>query len=79
VQKCAEYIRLEAAVSAVLLRLANVATMQAEMFRSGNDSEFVRLDKETELIVGEKERAIGALRQHSKEHRCWAFRQRRIV
>jgi len=73
-QKCPEYIRLEAAVSNVLSRLANVATIQAETFRSGNESEFVRLDKEIELIVGEKERAIGALRQHSKEHRCWAFR-----
>ncbi len=73
-QKCPEYIRLEVAVSNVLIRLANVATIQAETFRSGNESEFVRLDKEIELIVGEKERAIGALRQHSKEHRCWAFR-----
>ena len=73
-QKCPEYIRLEAAVSNVLSRLANVATIQAERFRLGDESEFVRLDKEIELIVGEKERAIGALRQHSKEHRCWAFR-----
>lgn len=73
-QKCPEYIRLESAVTDVLLRLANVATVQAEMFHSGNDSEFVRLDKQIELIVGEKERAIGALRQHSKEHRCWVFR-----
>ncbi len=73
-QKCPEYTRLESAVTDVLLRLANVATVQAEMFRSGNDSEFVRLDKQIELIVGEKERAIGALRQHSKEHRCWVFR-----
>jgi len=69
-EKCPEYARLETAVSDVLARLANVATIQVEMFRAGNHSEFARLDKEIELIVGEKERAIGALRQHSKEHQC---------
>jgi hypothetical protein len=30
----------------------------------------MRLDKELELTVGLKERTIGALRQHTKEHRC---------
>jgi hypothetical protein len=73
-QKCPEYMRLETAVREVLLSLANLATMQAEMSHTGNDSEFERLDKQIELIVGEKERAIGALRQHSKEHRCGPMR-----
>ena len=30
----------------------------------------MRLDKELELTVGLKERTIGALSQHTKEHRC---------
>jgi len=73
-QKCPEYMRLERAVREVLLSLANLATMQAEMFHSGNDAEFVRLDKQLELLVGEKERAIGALRQHAKDHQCGPMR-----
>ena len=30
----------------------------------------MRLDKQLELTVGLKERSIGALRQHEKEHGC---------
>jgi hypothetical protein len=41
-----------------------------ELFRSGESDKYMHLDKELELTVGEKERAVGALRQHVKEHRC---------
>lgn len=30
----------------------------------------MRGDKELELLVGKKERAFGALRQHAMEHKC---------
>jgi hypothetical protein len=41
-----------------------------ELFRSGDSEKYVHLDKELELTVGEKERAVGALRQHLREHKC---------
>jgi hypothetical protein len=31
---------------------------------------FARLDKELETTVGRKERIVGALRQHVKDHKC---------
>jgi hypothetical protein len=32
--------------------------------------EFMRFDKELELLLGEKERRVGAMQQHAAEHRC---------
>jgi len=68
--ECPEYERLHANVENVLGNLAQVATLLMELFRSKDLEGVRRLDKELELTVGEKERAIGALRQHVKEHKC---------
>lgn len=67
---CPEYDRLHAEVEAVLGNLAQVSTLLLELFRSKDLAGVRRLDKELELTVGEKERSIGALRQHVKEHKC---------
>ena len=67
---CSEYDRLHAEVEGVLGNLAQVATLLLELFRSKDLEGVHRLDKELELTVGEKERSIGALRQHIKEHKC---------
>jgi len=37
----------------------------------------MRLDKELEIVMGAKERAIGALRQHEREHRKSAWMLKR--
>ena len=68
--KCAEYIRLRSEVENVLGNLAQVTTLLLERFRSDDTQHYEHLDKELELTVGEKERAVGALRQHIKEHNC---------
>ena len=68
--KCPELARLQSEVENVLGNLAQVTTLQLELFRTGNLQDWRRLDKELELTVGEKERRIGALRQHIKEHNC---------
>lgn len=68
--KCAEYDRLRGEVENVLGNLAQVTTLLLELFRSKDFNGVHRLDKELELTVGEKERCIGALRQHIKEHNC---------
>jgi hypothetical protein len=67
---CPEYDRLRKEVEATLEKLRELTTVQLEVFRSRNQPEFVRLDKELELTVGEKERVIGAWRQHANEHGC---------
>jgi hypothetical protein len=68
--KCPEYIRLRSEVENVLGNLAQAATLLLELFRNDESERYKHLDKELELTIGEKERAVGALRQHIKEHRC---------
>ena len=70
-EKCAEYAQLEREVTEILEYLSQLTQKQAEVFSTGNHGEFMRLDKELELSVGRKERAVGALRQHAKDHQCW--------
>lgn len=68
--KCPEYARLESEVEQALANLAQVTTLQLDLFRSRSFNRVMRVDKELENLVGQKERAIGALRQHVNEHRC---------
>jgi hypothetical protein len=70
-EKCAEYGRLESEASKILEKLVNLTSAQREAFIRNDHAEFMRLDKELELTIGSKERTIGALRQHGKEHQCW--------
>ena len=67
---CPEYDRLHGEVESILANLAQVTTLLLELFRSKDLEGVRRLDKQLELTVGEKERSIGALRQHVKEHKC---------
>jgi hypothetical protein len=68
--KCPELARLQAEVENVLGNLAQITTLQLELFRTQKMEDWKRIDKQLELTVGEKERCIGALRQHIKEHNC---------
>ena len=70
VSRCVEYGRLAVAVNAVLTELTRLTTEHRAAFDLGNDAEFHRLDYELEQTMGQKERSIGALRQHIKEHKC---------
>jgi hypothetical protein len=67
---CPEYTRLRSELEKVLGNLAQVTTLLLELFRSGDSQNYKHLDKELELTVGTKERAVGALRQHIKDHKC---------
>jgi len=69
-KKCEERDRLFAEAENVLGNLAQVSTLLLEIFRSKDLTAVNRLDRELELTVGEKERCLGALRQHMKEHGC---------
>ena len=67
---CPEYEHLRGRVESVLCNLVQTTTLLLELFRSKDLTGVARLDRELENTVGEKERCIGALRQHVKEHNC---------
>ena len=67
---CAEYNRLASDLEDILGRLTTMTGKHLEGFKAGDFPASRRLDKELELTMGEKERAIGALRQHMVEHKC---------
>jgi hypothetical protein len=52
----------------VLARSAQLTTAQLGAFRSNDNAAFMRFDRELEIAMGAKERAIGALRQHERHH-----------
>jgi hypothetical protein len=68
--KCLELARLKADVEDALGNLAQAATLQLELFRSGKLDEWEIVDKKLERCVVETEQRVGALRQHIKEHDC---------
>jgi hypothetical protein len=68
--KCKEYEKLESEVSSILKELVQLTTQQLGAFQANNHALFMRLDRQLELTVGAKERSVGALRQHVKDHRC---------
>ena len=67
---CPEYDRLASEVENALGNLAQVNVLLLELFRQRDARAFKRFDKDLEVMMGEKERAIGALRQHVKDHQC---------
>jgi hypothetical protein len=67
---CPEYDQLAGEADRILRDLGQATTLLLELFRTRDHAKFVQLDKELEQLVGEKERALGALRQHAKEHKC---------
>jgi hypothetical protein len=68
--QCEEYNRLRAKVEDVLGNLAQTTALLLELFRGVDFEGVQRLDKELELTVGEKERCLGAFRQHIRDHNC---------
>jgi hypothetical protein len=53
-----------------LIRLSDLARAEVEAVRSKDDKELLSIDKEIEATLGEKERSLGALREHRREHGC---------
>jgi hypothetical protein len=70
-RKCAEYSRLEHEVEFTLRQVKEITTAQLDAFQSHDQDTVMRLDKELEKAMGRKERSLGALRQHAKDHKCW--------
>jgi hypothetical protein len=68
--KCPRFDELRAGVDASLQHLIELTALLRQVFLAGDYKVFNRYDKELENAIGRKERSIGALRQHSMEHRC---------
>lgn len=58
------------AVQQHLVHLAELARAEAEAITSKSDNTWLAIDREIENVVGEKERALGAFKQHQTEHGC---------
>ena len=53
-----------------LLNISELARRIAEAIANRNENTAAELDKQVDLELGLKERAMGALHEHRKEHGC---------
>jgi hypothetical protein len=68
---CEAHERILAQAQSIFLRIHKIVDRQNKVLESeGVSNHFLRHDKELELLMGEKERTVGALREHDKEHGC---------
>jgi hypothetical protein len=70
VDQCPEYANLQHELQLTLQTLSDLTKAMLDAFHGNDRSAFARLDKELETTVGRKERVVGALRQHVKDHKC---------
>jgi hypothetical protein len=68
--QCSKREELQKRAIDALSKINELAVQQIECIKASNQIRLMALDKETELAFGEKERAFGALLEHSKEHGC---------
>jgi hypothetical protein len=69
-QICARQQELIAEVQSHLMRLAELAREEAAVIARKDDEMWLKLDQEIENELGKKERSLGALKEHRKEHGC---------
>lgn len=70
VDQCPEFANLQHELQLTLQTLSDLTKAMLDAFRGNDRGAFARLDKELETTVGRKERVVGALRQHVKDHKC---------
>lgn len=68
--ECSEREKLQRKADFVLSEIVKIIELQREALQERGESELMALDKRLENTFGEKERAFGALKQHTKEHGC---------
>jgi hypothetical protein len=67
---CAEQQRLMAVVQGHLIEISKLTRATAEALANGNENFAAEVDKLVDIEFGKKERAMGALHQHRKDHGC---------
>lgn len=67
---CSQQNELSGHAIEVLGQIARISQEQIQALRSNDQAAMMRLDRQLELLFGEKERAFGALAEHRREHGC---------
>ncbi len=67
---CTRQQQLIAEVQRHLIRLSELALQEASVITRKDDNTWLAIDKQIEHELGEKERCLGALREHREEHGC---------
>ena len=70
VARCAHKAALHENVERILDFLVRLIERERDAIRGDNLGALIPIEEEVERALGEKERAIGALEQHIKEHGC---------
>jgi hypothetical protein len=53
-----------------LIRISDLTRSIAQALANGNENLAAELDKQVDLELGAKERGMGALHEHRREHGC---------
>jgi hypothetical protein len=69
-RSCQRQQELIAETQSHLLRLSELSRAQAEALIHGSENLVMEIDQQIETTLGEKERALGALKEHRREHGC---------
>jgi hypothetical protein len=67
---CLQQQELMADVQRHLMEISKLTRAVAQALEDGNETTAAELDKQVDIELGKKERAMGALHQHRKEHNC---------
>ena len=68
--RCLQQQELMADVQRHLMEVSKLTRAVAEALADGNENTAAVLDRQVDIELGKKERAMGALHQHRKEHNC---------
>jgi len=68
-EECSDCAHLKEEISNILENISKATAEQVDAVRSGDQEKLMRLDKEVETMMGEKERNMGALLHHQRGHR----------
>ena len=69
-QPCPVRKELVDSASEILSKIRELTAEQIKLLKAGDQAKLIALDKELEVIFGDKEKAFGALQQHTSEHGC---------
>jgi fructose-1,6-bisphosphatase/inositol monophosphatase family enzyme len=67
---CLDKIRLMDKVQSILAKLVELGQTEQDAFKREDHDRMEEIDRNIEQTIGEKERAIGAYKQHVAEHGC---------
>lgn len=68
--ECARRDELTEKSQKAIQKIIDISQRSRAALGLGDESLMRQLDQELEMTMGEKERALGALRQHQQEHGC---------